>query len=187
MNTIKCPTCGSEKISTEQMEETRQLTLGPEFSYTVPIHVCENCGEEGDFNGSGDASREKALEIARIELAGILINDIQSKGLKLSYIERAFELPQRTISSKWRIGISASGLALLRIISAMPWVAQIADSKFTNLAIAQEMAKVLVDSGATFETTAGGKNGIHIKITRASTLNTHINFDANQMLVSTGT
>lgn len=186
--TLSCPSCGSHNVKVQQVKETRQLTLGPEFSYDVPVHVCENCGEEIDFNGEGDASREVALELARKELAGFLIEDIQRKGLKLSYVERALELPQRTISSKWRVGISASGLALLRIVSAMPWVTNIADNKFTNSAIGHEITRVLVDNGATLQTALGTENGIHVKITRASDLlNRDLNIDANQMLLSTGT
>lgn len=184
MTSLRCPSCGSENVSVQNVTEKKQLTLGPEFSYDVPIHVCASCGEEWDLKGEGDAYREQALDIARKELAGILIEDIQNKGLKLSYVERALELPQRTISSKWRIGISASGLALLRIISSMPWIVNIADNKFSSGAIGREIAKVLVDNGATIETVIGIENGINIKVTTAPD---QYSIVTNQMFLSTGT
>ncbi len=131
MNNLECPACGSEKIKDLNITEVRQLTLGSEFSYQIPIHACEVCGEEGDFNGKADGIRELAMANARVNLAKDLISSISETGMKLAYIERAFEIPQRTISSKWGSGkVSASGLALLRIVKSMPWIVHIADNKF---------------------------------------------------------
>lgn len=131
MNNLECPACGSGKIKNLSLTEVRQLTLGSEFSYQIPIHACEECGEEGDFNGKADEIREFAMAKARENLAKDLINSIAETGMKLAYIERAFEIPQRTISSKWGSGkVSASGLALLRIVKSMPWIVHIADHKF---------------------------------------------------------
>lgn len=188
MTNLICPSCGANKVRVQQVEEIRQLTLGPEFSYTVPMHVCDSCGEEWDSAGLGDEFREKAYGIARKKLTDILIDDIQNnKGLKLSYIERAFELPQRTISSKWRSGISSSGLALLRIVSAMPWIVHIADGKFTQAAIGRELTKVLVDNGASLLVEEGLKNEIQIKVTRTETNFSAASIDTSRMFVSTGT
>lgn len=189
MNKINCPNCGSENIKVVLQKESRQLTLGPEFSYEIPMSVCEICGEEGDFAGDADVFREKAITDAKKNLAAHLIEDIQKlNGLKLAYVERAFELPQRTISSKWRSGVSASGLALLRIISAMPWIVNIADNKFTESAIGYEIARVLRDKGATFESSVGSQNGMHIKITKAAENSAYTGIeDSNHFLVRTGT
>lgn len=168
----------------------RQLTLGPEFVYLVPTNICNNCGEEWDAGADADKNRELALAQARKDLAAYLIDDlIEKEGLKLSYIERAFELPQRTISSKWRGGISSSGLALLRIIKAMPWIVNIADNKFSPSAISYEVGNLLIANGTTFETTVGDRNGIHVKITKTAneTKNQHAKIDMNTMMLSTGT
>lgn len=192
MTNVRCPSCGSDTVEIKNLSETRQLTLGPEFSYMVPTHVCESCGEEGDFNGSGDSFRENAIQLARKELASNLIEGIHDIGLKLSHVERALELPQRTISSKWRTGISASGLALLRIIRTMPWIVNIADNKFTKESIGNEIMNVMQNRGVTVETATGPENKVCIKIIRAETKAVRnsgvtINFDPDLTFASTGT
>jgi hypothetical protein len=166
MSDLICPSCGSRSLRVEAVSESRQLTLGSEFSYKVPIHVCDECGEEIDFTDGGE-EKSIAFEKARKDLANSLIDGIQSSGMRLSYVERAFELPQRTISSKWRSGISASGLALLRIVSTMPWVVNIADAKFAPQAIGYEISRMFSESGVEFKSEVGDKNRIEVRVTTA--------------------
>lgn len=143
MSKITCTACGSDDVVKISQKETRQLTLGDEFTYDVNMYHCNECGEEGDFADKNDAIHERHMEEARKKLAAQLIDSIAADGMKMAYIERAFEIPQRTISSKWKNGsISASGLALLRIVKTMPWTVHIADNKFSNESIKQTIASV---------------------------------------------
>lgn len=136
MNKPTCDACGSSNTQIVTSEETRQLTLGEEFSFSVPSYKCLDCEEEGYLGQETEQIRSCEMDKARAKLAVNLIDQISDSGIKLAYIERAFELPQRTISSKWRSGrISASGLALLRIVKMMPWTVEIADNKFSRVTI----------------------------------------------------
>lgn len=175
MTSVLCPVCGSDKVQTVETTESRQLTLGPVFQYALPMHKCDVCGEEGDFNGSSDPVREDHLQKAREHLAIQLIDEIAAAGLKIAYIERAFELPQRTISSKWRTGkISAPGLALLRVIRTMPWIVHVADQKFSAgsiaKAIATEFQNFVKQNGGEFtgSETQGNTNKLQIHITKVT-------------------
>jgi len=171
-NKIECPACGSNNVEDIKVNETRQLTLGTEFSYLIPSHRCKNCGEEGDFNGEANQVREDAMALAKENLAKDLINSISDSGLKLAYVERAFEIPQRTISSKWGTGkISASGLALLRIVKTMPWIVHIADHKFSKETIAGTIHSVWEgiyrdnNFPVTYSASYGSTTSVHVHIT----------------------
>lgn len=68
-----------------------------------------------------------------------LIESLESKGLKLAYIERCLGLPQRTIS-RWKSGEeSASGKALLQIIDNCPWILEIAKNHYNKKEILHKM------------------------------------------------
>lgn len=162
MTKLQCPSCGSNKVKTQIEKESRKLTLGDEFYYDIPVHICGDCEEEGDFNNEPDLVRASSIGAAKKELAVKLIDEIMDKGLSLSYIERAFELPQRTLSSKWRNGISAPGLALLRVVHSMPWVVHVADNKFTKKAIGDEITRILSSQGVKFETVEGDHSNVKI-------------------------
>lgn len=193
MNNLECPACGSRKIKNVDATETRQLTLGSEFTYKIPLHVCETCEEEGDFSGGADKIRELAIEHARECLAKELINSISETGMKLAYVERAFELPQRTISSKWGTGkISASGLALLRIAKSMPWIVHIADHKFSKDVIKNTVhtvwENILHEQNipVTYSATDGSKRSIHVELTTNSNQKNRLtNFDLDLAVIST--
>lgn len=173
MSKINCDACGSENVIKIPHEESRHLTLGSEFQYQVPMYQCQSCGEEGDFSHQADEIRETALQEAREKLAIQLIDDIAEGGVKLAHIERVFEIPQRTIASKWRKGsISASGLAFLRIVKTMPWITEIAEQKFTPQSIKHTVGRVcehyLKEEGVKFTSSRhfGEANSIQIHIRR---------------------
>jgi hypothetical protein len=175
MDKFNCDACGSDQIKKIDIQETRQLPLGPEFTYLIPSYKCEKCGEEGDFAHEADKIRELQMQRAHELLAIKLIGEIADSGIRLAYIERAFQIPQRTISSKWRTGkISAAGLALLRIIRTMPWIVDIADQKFSKKSIMNTVlaaiAEMTKEAGGEFSLShgLGEENKLHVQITQKS-------------------
>ncbi|MFV3408310.1 hypothetical protein ACNH6C_06870 [Bdellovibrio bacteriovorus] len=143
MSNIMCPVCGSEDLTQENRNEKRQLTLGQPYEYSVVVYHCNNCGEYGDFSEENETVRLHYLELAEDKLAADLIEQIEERKISNASFERALEIPPRTLT-KWKKGkVSATGLALLRLITAMPWLLLIAEAKYTPLAMAQVLSKAL--------------------------------------------
>ena len=60
-----------------------------------------------------------------------MLSHLSKIGYSMAAIERALELPQRTIS-RWKANkeLSSIGIALLRIIRTYPWILEVAEKKF---------------------------------------------------------
>lgn len=145
MNAIQCLNCGSDKVKVLSEACKGQLTLGPEFEYQALVHECEECGEKGDFTGEGDSRYLESLKIAQKSLQKSLIEDLGNMGFTMAYIERALELPQRTLA-RWKNGdLSAANLALLRIIRTMPWIVDVADHSYNQQYITSRMLAFLAE------------------------------------------
>ncbi len=133
MNTshkVKCPVCGSNDIQSEHVEEHSSLPFGQMVVFEKIIHTCNACGEVGEFTEEGDENYLKALEIAKKDSLAVILNDLSKSGLSYAYIERALQLSQRTLS-RWKSkGISASGMALMKIVGTFPWVLKVADENY---------------------------------------------------------
>ncbi len=65
----------------------------------------------------------------------------------MAYVERALDLPARTVA-RWKSGEhSASALALLRVVATYPWMLEVAEHRF-DLSVAD--AKVVMAAGKVF-------------------------------------
>jgi hypothetical protein len=78
-----------------------------------------------------------------------MLEALATEGIKMSYLERALELPART-TTRWKSGeVSAATLALLRITRTYPWILEVADSHFDERVVkcrlVEEAAHVLDD------------------------------------------
>jgi len=159
-NEMQCPACGSPNIVRTEVENTDQLTLGPEFAFKEVRHKCSICGEEGDFSAETDANYSVAQKNAQGGLVKRLIEDMGQHNISMAFFERAFELPMRTVT-RWKTGdFSASAIALLRVAVTFPWIAEVAEHRFeSNVAraiLVREAATVLgrvaeETPGASFE------------------------------------
>lgn len=145
MSKIECPVCGSSDVKILNEVGHGQLTLGPAFEYNSNMHKCQSCDEQGDFTGENDALYLESLKTAQKELQKSIIEDLGNMGMSMAYIERALELPQRTLA-RWKNGDhSAANLALLRILKSMPWIVDIADHSFQQQYITARMFSFLAD------------------------------------------
>lgn len=128
---VVCPSCGASDFNKSEKVATKQLTLGPEFSYADVVYHCNNCGEEGDFTAESDKNYSAAVKVAEEEAVRALIESLNNEyHLSMAYIERAFELPGRTLT-RWKSGdFSAVSLALLRTVQTYPWIVKVAENRF---------------------------------------------------------
>jgi DNA-directed RNA polymerase subunit RPC12/RpoP len=127
---IECPVCGSKDIQSENIEEKTLLPFGQSFTFTKPMYTCNECGEEGEFTEEGDENYLKALEVAKRESLGTIVEGLNSNGYSLAYMERALQLSQRTLSQWKSKGITSSGMALMRIVNTYPWILKVADANY---------------------------------------------------------
>lgn len=129
---IICPACGSEQIERLEKQSFGQLTMGPAFTFNEIIYKCSSCDEEGDFFAESDKSYLAAQKDAEANLVKQTLDDLNSQGITMAYIERVLELPARTLT-RWKTGdFSSSAIALLRIIKTYPWIIEVAEHKFIS-------------------------------------------------------
>jgi hypothetical protein len=127
---LTCSVCGSENITVKETIERHQIPYGTDIEIKNIIHVCSDCGSEIDV--TKDDERINSLMVSQKASVELMINYLaENVGYTLANIERAFSLPQRTLS-RWKTGQdpSAAGLALLRIIRTFPWITDVADEGF---------------------------------------------------------
>lgn len=130
-DSIFCPACGSEDITESVSTEFRQLTLGPEFEVQSSNFQCNVCGEEGDFALKNDALVSSAMKEAQKVFVKHTLTEFDTV-IPLVRIERALELPFRTLN-RWKSGdFSSASIALLRILKTYPWIIDVADHKFSK-------------------------------------------------------
>lgn len=146
MSTL-CPACGSDSVKTTINKHMLPITYGDPAEFNEVLDECLVCGESGDFTGINDDQIDKAIEVAKKQSVIYMLDDLSHKNIKMSYMERALELPARTIA-RWKGGeLSATTLALLRIIRTYPWILEVADAHFhetvASSRLVEEAAHVL--------------------------------------------
>lgn len=140
MNKNKCPICGSEEF----IEKKKTILISEPFAEKENIEIFENicfaCKSKGDFFNKNELLIEnKIKELKQKSVKRILEYFIDEK-ISMSAIERALEMPQRTLA-KWKNNISktsTSGIALLRFIRLFPWLLEVAENKY-DFEIAQKI------------------------------------------------
>jgi len=130
MNT-ECPACGSTNTKKRMSTCSVAVPYGPPATYSTAENHCLDCGEDGDFDAQGDNEIEKALDSSKKASIAPMLDFLSEQGVSNAYFERALGLPARTVA-RWKNGeLSASSLALLRIVRTFPWVLEVADEGFT--------------------------------------------------------
>ena len=138
----KCPSCGSKNL--EVRHETRQLSLPftLPMKYDAVIDFCKDCEMEGDFLGINEKNLPALIEKAKKDSAALMIGDlVEKQNFTMSYMERALDLPMRTMM-RWKSGdISAAALTLLRMVETYPWMVEVADAQFDRVYATKRLAK----------------------------------------------
>lgn len=125
-----CPVCGADSLRTIAKKQSVPVVYGEPASFEKTTQICDVCGEEGDFFEVNDEIIAKAINQAVKQSVASMLDDLSKNGLKMAYIERALQLPVRTIA-RWKAGeLSAGTVALLRTIRTFPWLLEVADSNF---------------------------------------------------------
>src|SRR3989339_135874 len=164
-----CPACDGTSLRREERMEKLPVPYGPDAETKQYVYVCETCGFDIDDSDVNDVTTEKALEISRKESIIRMLNELESLGNSLAGMERALDLPQRTIS-RWKASneVSSGGLALLRIIRTYPWIIDVADHRYEPMFAAQMLvhqaanvfgkyalsANMLVSAGIKYDATS---------------------------------
>lgn len=132
MNKKSCPVCGSEEI----IEKKKTISINEPFigqdNIEVFENICYSCKSIGDFfNQNESLLEDKIKELKQKSVKRILEYFIEKK-ISMSSIERALEMPQRTLV-KWKNNkskTSSAGIALIRFIRLFPWLLEVAENKY---------------------------------------------------------
>lgn len=130
MATTICPSCGSKDLEKVANKKSYPIVYGKPAEWDEEMHHCLTCGESGNFSDDNDSIAENAIELAKKQSVNTMLDSLVEGGIKMAYLERAFELSPRT-TSRWKAGgCSASSIALIRIIRTFPWMVEVADAHF---------------------------------------------------------
>jgi len=129
---ITCPACGSDSLRKISKEYKVSEPYAQQKTMDLVAYHCDSCGSEGDFSGEADKVIETAIEESKLESIQSIIESFHSRGISMASLERALELPQRTLT-KWnsgRVKPTNSAVALLRMIRTFPWLVDVADYRY---------------------------------------------------------
>lgn len=129
---VTCPVCGSSAVDMSTTKKTITERYGTPVEVSMEVYKCRVCGMEGDFSGHGDEIIEKAIENSKHKAIVHIIEEFIRNEISMSSIERALDLPQRTLT-KWKNGLStpsATGAALMNVIRTYPWILTVAQYKY---------------------------------------------------------
>jgi len=116
------------------------MPFSPGAVYESETDRCRKCEMEGDFAKANDKAISIAVAEAKKVSVASIINYLAESGKSMAYIERAFDLPQRTLM-RWKGGdLSAGGLALLRLVATFPWTVEVAEAQFNSVYATQRLA-----------------------------------------------
>jgi len=132
MDTNKtCPVCGSEDIIEKKIRHILAEPFGGSLAVGLNEDRCNTCDTRGDFQNVNDAKVDRQLEELRAAAVKNILQDFADHNYSFASMERALELPQRTLTKWKKTGKSAAaGLSLLRLLRIFPWLLEVADNHF---------------------------------------------------------
>lgn len=131
---IECPVCGSNKIEREEKETSLCVPYGTEKKVSETLFRCSECKTSFGDDKSADEDIKRALELLKKDSARNILKYFSENRMNFAGMERALELPQRTMS-RWKTegAVDASALALLRMIRTFPWLIDVADNNYDEV------------------------------------------------------
>ena len=132
MNKQRCPTCGSIDIIDEKKNILIKDPFGGQDNIEIHENICSLCGSRGDFFNQNETLIDETIKKLKQKSIENILNDFIDSKMSMSSIERALEIPQRTLT-KWknRTNVpSSAGVALMRFIKLFPWLLEVAENKY---------------------------------------------------------
>jgi hypothetical protein len=132
MDNRVCPVCGGSSISRIQREEIVRESFGGQKTILLNEYTCESCGSTGDFFNENETSIQNSLSVLKNDAIVNILEYFSQQKISLSSMERALELPQRTLT-KWKNKASkpsSTGVALLKFLRVFPWLLDVAENKY---------------------------------------------------------
>jgi DNA-binding transcriptional regulator YiaG len=132
MSEMTCPACGSSDLKEIVIEKTINEPFGGSRQVSLKNYQCEICDSSGDFFSEHDQAIQSALLSLKQDAVTNILNDFLEHKVSLSSMERALELPQRTLT-KWKNGSSrpsSAGVALIKFLGLFPWLLEVAEHKY---------------------------------------------------------
>jgi len=132
MNEQRCPICGSKEI----IKKKKTIPISEPFIEQENIEIFENicysCKSRGDFFNQNESLLEETIKELKQKSVKRILEYFIGKKISMSSIERALEMPQRTLV-KWKNNkskTSSAGIALIRFIRLFPWLLEVAENKY---------------------------------------------------------
>jgi hypothetical protein len=140
MNNKFCPVCGGNNITRAEREEIVKEPFGGQKTILLNEYTCETCDSTGDFFDENEPIIRDSLSVLKSDAIVNILEDFSENKISLSSIERALELPQRTLT-KWKnkaSNPSSTGVALLKFLRVFPWLLDVAENKY-DYSLAQKI------------------------------------------------
>jgi len=140
MNEKNCPVCGSHSIVCNEVKENIDEAFGGRKTISVKEYMCEDCESEGDFFDENEECLKTTIAALKDVAVTNILDDFSNTPMSFSSMERALELPQRTLT-KWKNNASrpsSTGIALLKLLRTFPWLIEVAEHKY-DYAVAQKI------------------------------------------------
>lgn len=132
MNELICPACGSTDIEEHITKDTISVPYGGSKVVEVVENKCKTCETTGDFADKNSIILKESFDKLKNQTIINILEDFNENNISNASIERALDIPQRTLA-KWKNNQtepSATAVALFRLIRTFPWLIEVAENKY---------------------------------------------------------
>jgi len=144
-----CPYCGSAALEKRSELQEFSVPYGAPARVQVDTMVCRECGLDTDVTEGKDV--RDAIDSAVEGTVGRIVDFLGSGGRTLSSVERALDLPERTLS-RWKNTpkLSRESITLLRFLRTYTWLVEVADrgynEAFARGAVLREAGRIVTEA-----------------------------------------
>lgn len=131
MEQVSCPACGDNNLEKNTIKKSLHEPYGGSKNIDIVCYTCNSCGFSGDILNENEKDLQAAIDELKANSVKNILENFQKQHYNFSAIERALEIPQRSLS-KWKSASkpSASAVALLKYLHLFPWLIEVAEHKF---------------------------------------------------------
>jgi len=132
MSELMCPLCGNEEIKNHPTTQILSEPFGGVKEIEVSNYICDVCGFDGDLLKENDNILQETINELKSNAVKSILDEFSEHNYNFASMERALELPQRTLS-KWKNQTSkpsAAGIALIKYLYLFPWLIEVAEKKY---------------------------------------------------------